>query len=156
MGVSISYQTQENMIPETRSAILVDLAKLTYPFGQPWCEPVGFFASETSQLQGAHKLFRMYTDPSDGRQQQIEFPDDSLMAGIDLSFILTWLHRIAERHVLTWSLELDGYPLGTITPDGIGGELAAMPAEFMALGGADTLSDAMALAPAIRAKYGIA
>ena len=154
MGVSIGSRTRTDVAPATRAAILAELKTLAYPNGYPWCEPIGFPGAPTGPMEGGHEIFRMYTDPIDGRQQQIDFRDDSMMAAVDLESAFDWLHRTARRHGLAWNIDLDGHEFGVIDRGPLD-NIMEYPRAMAQDAGAADLDEAHLRAPAIRAKYRI-
>jgi hypothetical protein len=125
MGVCLYFRTRGPINPTAEQAIRADVSHVGP--GQSWilCEPPHFYPPEGDGiLLGGTKL-NLHPWPDEYREAMADPPERN-----DLDVLLAALTDWSARFELTWDLDIDGTPLGSIDegdcPPGLADALQAV------------------------------
>lgn len=116
MGASLAYWTTDPVSDDVAEKIREEVAELR-AHRQWWAEAIELSTEvpgKNGHLAGEMGLFLLGYEDGDGMYVEVDPDDDAFMAYRDMRFIVGRLRRWSEEYGLSWELQLEGEPLGTI------------------------------------------
>lgn len=117
MGVSLDYRTTAAVPLQVKAAIEAEAQRLAAPSHGWWAEFLNFFdpGEGDGRLYGGTKIFLIGYSTNDGGYMEVDPDEDSLMAYRDTCFILERLAEWSRTHGVSWEVDCEGEPIGTIS-----------------------------------------